>query len=186
MARLQAPRATTEPAVFIIITAVRQFLARALGDQLGVSPSSSLRGHKGSSWLAQTSPPGWEGRVGVRMGSPSSNVPLRRQRSLSPHGGLGAIKDLTPSQLMEMSRKGDSPNSNLFPASSFRENPRKLYLAESPAPRRMIARHNASIHSGRAAAEPCPTRHLTASPGCCSESGLAASLRQPLWMPGDP
>ena len=44
MARLQAPRATTEPAVFIIITAVRQFLARALGDQLGVSPSSSLRG----------------------------------------------------------------------------------------------------------------------------------------------
>lgn len=89
MARLQAPRATTEPAVFIIITAVRQFLARALGDQLGVSPSSSLRGHKGSSWLAQTSPPGWEGRVGVRMGSPSSNVPLRRQRSLSPHGGSG-------------------------------------------------------------------------------------------------
>lgn len=44
MARLQAPRATTEPTVFIIITAVRQFLARALGDQVGVSPSSSLRG----------------------------------------------------------------------------------------------------------------------------------------------
>ena len=31
----------------------------------------------------------WEGRVGVWMGSPRSSVPLRRQRSLSPHGGSG-------------------------------------------------------------------------------------------------